>query len=85
MSNNTWINSTQSQDVILFQVICQRWRGGAGGSPSNTKAAIAELLEAHYYVPVLRDSSFNLPPVVGEVWLPTIASEHGLLCLSHTI
>ena len=53
----------------FLQVVMDKYSG-----PSHLKETIQleimELLEPHYYVPVLRDPSFSLPPIVGSLWCP---------------
>ncbi|KAF2357931.1 Ankyrin repeat-containing domain [Trinorchestia longiramus] len=60
-----------------FDVISQRASRStcSSSSPASARAAIEELLEPQFYVPVLRDSSFTQPPVVGRVLSPTTASQ----------
>lgn len=53
--------------ACIEQVVCDRY---AGSDAAQVRSAILKLLEPHYYIPVLRDPSYNLPPIIGEIWSP---------------
>ena len=64
-------NNLLTVATALFQILCKKF---TGTDLDKVTTEIKVLLEPHFYVPVLRDSSFTLPPVVGEIWSPDVSA-----------
>nr|XP_054755516.1 ankyrin repeat and LEM domain-containing protein 2-like isoform X1 [Lytechinus pictus] len=58
------------------EIICNRYRNN---DKEKVKAAIAELLDDHFYVPMWRTEDNSSPAVIGEPWSPDVPNSQSAL------